>query len=199
MKIRLIAAAVIAGAATLLSSGTAHAGYPEPAITITVDDAILVGGNTFSFTADSGEVECDWTVTYDEGRAPGEDPERTGSGTSISGTYDTKVVQSKFKSPLVAECSYDDGTGPASVSAEVGTTEPAFFSTADGASTLQTAIQQASASATITLLPEGGGDGDGGALPDTGGSNLSLILLGGGLLLVGGGVTYMARRRQSSH
>jgi LPXTG-motif cell wall-anchored protein len=58
-------------------------------------------------------------------------------------------------------------------------------------------LATASASATVTLLPVGSDDG--GALPDTGGSNLSLILLGGGLVLVGGGVTYMARRRQSSH
>ena len=176
MKFRLIAAAVIAGAATLLSSGAANAGYPVPPITITIDDNILVGGNTFHYTADAGDVECDWTITYDEGRAPGVDAVQTGSGTSISGSYKTKVVSKKFKSPITAECQYETGEGEVSASA----------------------VATASASATITLLPKGSGD-DGGALPDTGGSNLSLILLGGGLVLVGGGVTYMARRRQSSH
>jgi LPXTG-motif cell wall-anchored protein len=177
MKFRLIAAAVIAGAATLLSSGAANAGYPVPPITITIDDNILVGGNTFHYTADAGDVECDWTITYDEGRAPGVDAVQTGSGTSISGSYKTKVVSKKFKSPITAECQYETGEGDEITASAVAT---------------------ASASATITLLPKGSGD-DGGALPDTGGSNLSLILLGGGLVLVGGGVTYMARRRQSSH
>ena len=196
MKIRLIAAAVIAGTATLFSAGTAHAGYADPPITITVDDAILVGGNTFSYVADAGSVECDWTITYSDGRAPGEPAVQTGSGTSLSGTYDTKVVSKTFKSPITAVCEYDDGQ---TASATTGSTAPAFYSTGSGASTLQTAIQEASASAIVTLLPEGGNGGDGGALPDTGGSNLSLILLGGGLVLVGGGVTYMARRRQSSH
>lgn len=195
MKIRLIAAAVIAGAATLLSAGSASAGYPEPSITITIDDNILVGGNVFSYTADSGSVECDWTITYNEGRAPGEPAVQTGSGTSHSGSYDTKVVSKIFKSKITAVCEYDDGQ---TASAEVATTAPAFYSTGSGASTLQAAIQEASASATVTLLPLGS-DGDEGELPDTGGSNLSLILLGGGLVLVGGGVTYMARRRQSSH
>ncbi len=195
MKIRLIAAAVIAGAATLLSAGSANAGYADPPITITVDDNILVGGNVFTYTADAGSVECDWTITYNEGRAPGEPAVQTGSGTSKSGSYDTKVVSKVFKSKIKAVCEYDDGQ---TASAEVATTAPAFYSTGSGASTLQTAIQEASASATVTLLPRGS-DGDGGSLPDTGGSNLSLILLGGGLVLVGGGVTYMARRRQASH
>lgn len=195
MKIRLIAAAVIAGAATLLSAGSANAGYADPPITLTIDDNILVGGNTFSYVADAGSVECDWTITYNEGRAPGEPAVQTGSGTSKSGSYDTKVVSKVFKSKIKAVCEYDDGQ---TASAEVATTAPAFYSTGSGASTLQTAIQEASASATVTLLPRGSGD-DGDSLPDTGGSNLSLILLGGGLVLVGGGVTYMARRRQSSH
>ncbi|MDR7085940.1 LPXTG-motif cell wall-anchored protein [Aeromicrobium panaciterrae] len=194
MKIRLIAAAVIAGAATLLSAGSANAGYSDPPITLTLDDNILVGGNTFSYTADSGSVECDWTITYNDGRAPGEPAVQQGSGTSFSGSYKTKVVTKKFKSPITATCEYDDGQ---TASTDDATTAPAFYSTGSGASTLQAAIQEASASATVTLLPLGGDDS--GSLPDTGGSNLSLILLGGGLVLVGGGVTYMARRRQSSH
>lgn len=194
MKIRLIAAAVIAGVATLLSAGTANAGYPDPPITLTIDDNILVGGNTFSYTADSGSVECDWTITYNDGRAPGEPAVQAGSGTSISGSYKTKVVSKTFKSPITATCEYDDGQ---SASTDDATTAPAFYSTGSGASTLQAAIQEASASATVTLLPKDSGD-DGDSLPDTGGSNLSWLLIGGALVVVGGGITYTARRRHTA-
>ena len=101
-----------------------------------------------------------------------------------------------FRSPITAKCVYDDGQVAFSSD---GSTGPAFFSTSNGAKTVQAIDQTASASATITLRPKGSGGDDNGALPDTGGSNLSLFLIAGGLVLVGGGVTYMARRRQSSH
>lgn len=200
IKLRLVAAAAIAAAATLLSSGAAQA-YPDgPDITITIDDSILVGGNTFRFTADAGDVNCDWTITYSEGRAPGEDATRTGSGTSISGSFKTMVVTKTFKSTLTAVCRYDDGqtTGAAGKVETSNEVTPAFFSTADSAPTLQTAMQTANASAVVTLLPKGSGEDDG-ALPDTGGSNLGILFLGGALILVGGGVTYAARRRHSAH
>lgn len=194
MKFRLIVAAAIAGALTLLSSGAAHAGYPDPTITITIGDADMIGGTKFTYTADAGPVDCNWTITYSEA-VNGPDVQ-TGSGTSLQGTYDTKVVSSVFRSPIKAVCEYDDGQVASSGDA---TTAPAFFSTGSGSATVQAVIQEASASATITLRPLGSEAGDGDALPDTGGSNLSLILLGVGLLLLGGGVTYLARRRSSSH
>lgn len=179
MKFRLIAAAAIAGALTVLSSGTAHANYPDPPLVITIDDADIIGGTTFKYKVTSGSVDCDFTVTYADGRAAGVPATQTGSGTSISGSYKTKVVKSVFRSPLKVECVYDDGLG-AAVSAS--------------------ALKTANASATVTLRPVGSdGSDDGSALPDTGGSNLGLFLLAGGLVLVGGGVTYLARRRQSSH
>lgn len=195
-KFRLIAAAAIAGALTVLSSGAALASnYPEPPIVITIDDDDIIGGTSFSYEVTSGTVECNtWKVTYDDGRAAGEPAVQTGSGTSISGTYKTKVVSKVFRSPIKVVCTYEDGNVS---STDEGSTASAFFSTADGSSTVQAATATASASATITLRPKGSGDGS--ALPDTGGSNLSLFLLAGGLVLVGGGVTYMARRRQSSH
>ncbi len=174
-KFRLIAAAAIAGVFTMLSSGTAHAGYPDPAITITVDDADIIGGTTFSYKATSGSVDCDWTITYADGHAPGVPPTQTGSGTSISGSYKTKVVTSVFRSPITAKCVYDDGQV---ASTSDGSTGPAFFSTSSGAKTVQAIDQTASASATITLRPKGSDGDDNGALPDTGGSNLSLFLHG---------------------
>ncbi len=200
MKFRLIAAAVIAGAVTLLSSGTAYANYPEPAITLTIDDADIIGGTTFSFTAKSGTTPCSWTVTYADGRAAGVPAVQTGSGTTFTGSYKTKKVTSVFKSPITAVCRYDDGQ-PASTD-DAGTTAPAFYS-ATGSSAVQAGLaaapQQAAASAIVTLRPLGSGSDDGDALPDTGGFSFSLILLAAGLLALGGGVTYLARRRFSSH
>ncbi|WP_082582317.1 LPXTG cell wall anchor domain-containing protein [Aeromicrobium sp. Root236] len=196
IKLRLVAAAAIAAAATLLSSGAAQA-YPDiPNVTITVSDATLIGGKTFDYKA-SADVECDWTVTYAE--AVNGSATQTGTGTSLTGTYDTKVVSKIFKSPIKALCKYDDNV-PA-VSAKVVTSNqvsPAFYSTS-AAKTLPAAIQNASASATITLLPLGGVDnGDDGALPNTGGSNAWILVLGAALVAAGGSITYVARRRHSA-
>lgn len=197
-KIRLIAAVAIAGAFTLLSSGPAQA-YPDtPVITITVPDSTLVGGETFTYTVDAGTVDCDWTITYDEGRADGESATQTGNGTSFSGSYKTKVVTKKFTSPIKAVCKYDDTKV---VSANVVTSNqvtPAFYS-ASSNNVVQAADAFANASAVITLLPRGGsGDDDGddnGILPDTGGSSLYIVVIGAALVLAGGGAAYAARRR----
>ncbi|MET1061697.1 MAG: LPXTG cell wall anchor domain-containing protein, partial [Aeromicrobium sp.] len=160
------AAALVAGAATLLSSGAAQA-YPDsPNVVITIPDSVIYGGDTFDYAA-SADVECDWTVTYEQSVGA---KTQTGSGDAISGTFDTKVVSKTYKSPVTALCKYDDDA------------------------------QEASASAVVTLLPRGAAvpAADNGALPDTGGSNLWILVVGGGLLLVGGGLTYVARRRISA-
>lgn len=177
--IRLVAAASIAAAITLLSSGAAQA-YPDaPNVTISIPDDTLVGGNVFTFTA-KADVDCDWTITY--AKAEGQSPTQTGSGKSLSGSYDTPVVSSTERSPLVASCKYDDGV-PATTAVS-----PAR-------------LQTASASAVVTLLPRGSGDDDKGddnsVLPDTGGSNLWIFVLGGALVVVGGGTLYASRRRNA--
>jgi LPXTG-motif cell wall-anchored protein len=196
ITLRLAAAALVAGAATLLSSSAAQA-YPDsPNVVITIPDSVIYGGDTFDYTA-SADVECDWTVTYEQSVGA---KTQTGSGDAISGTFHTKVVSKTYKSPVTALCKYDDDV-PA-VSAEIVTSNqvsPAFFSTGSG-DVLQAAAQEASASAVVTLLPRGAAvpAADNGALPDTGGSNLWILVAGGGLLLVGGGLTYVARRRISA-
>ena len=177
-KIRLVAAASIATAVTLLSAGAAQA-YPDaPNVTITIHDNILYGGDKFSYTANA-DVDCDWTISYP--RAAGQSPTQTGSGTSTSGSYDTPPVKEVERSNITATCEYDDGA-PASAGVQAS------------------ALQTASASAVVTLLPRGGaGDADeDAALPDTGGSNLWLFAVGGALVLVGGGTLYAARRRHSA-
>lgn len=196
-KLRLAAAAAIAGAATLLSAGAAQA-YPDgPNVTLTVGDSILVGGNSFSYTADSDGVDCAWTVTYAAGRASGESATQTGNGTSLEGTYKTKVVTDTFKSPIKAVCRYDDTKVVTAKVVTSNTVSPAFFATG-ASSAIQAAFQNANASATITLLPEGSnGANDDSALPDTGGSHLWILVLGGALVVAGGGITYATRRRHS--
>jgi len=168
--LRLAAAAIIAGALTLLSTGAAQA-YPDCEVTIEVSDSTVVGGKSFTFTADAGASEGTFEVSYPE--ADGSTT-RTGEGSSISGSFKTEVVSKKTSTEITV----------------------AF--TADS--------QSCEDSATVTVVPSGAGDGDGdagagdgdSALPDTGGSNLYLLIIGGALLLAGGGLTYAARRRQST-
>lgn len=206
-NLRLAAAASIAATVSVSSAGAAHA-YPDsPNITINLPSSTLYGGDGFTFTAVS-DVDCDWTITYNDGRASGVAAVQTGTGKSITGSYRTRVVSAKFTSPLVATCAYDDGS-PRPVSS--------------GGSVAKSST--ASASATVTLLPRdssGGGDSDsdagtgngeeGGntntsnttpqdnsALPDTGGSNLWIVVAGGALVLVGGGAVIASRRRKMSH
>ncbi|MGA8986786.1 LPXTG cell wall anchor domain-containing protein [Aeromicrobium sp.] len=197
-KLRLVAAAAIAAAATFMTAGAAQA-YPDPSITITVSDATLVGGKVFDFKA-SASVDCLWTANYD-GTAPGTSPTQTGTGKSISGSYKTKVVPKKLDTTLTVECKYDDAVAPAVARVTSSTAVTSAFYSTSPSTSLQAALQTASASATVTLLPTGGADegNDDGALPDTGGSNLSWLVIGGVLVVVGGGVAYAARRRHVSH
>lgn len=198
MTLRLGAAALIAAAAAMLSTAPAQA-YPDaPNVSITIPDSVLYGGTTFDYRA-TADVECDWTVTYAE--AVNGPATQTGSGTTISGTYDTKVVKDTFKSPVSATCTYDDGVPP--VSAKIVTSNevtPAFWTGEDG-DVVTAATQRATASATVTLLPRSTSSDtakDNGVLPDTGGSSLWILVVGVGLLLVGAGLTVATRRRRSA-
>ena len=188
-KLRLVAEAAIACAVTLLSSGAQA--YPDCGITLSLNHSKLVGGGTFSFTADAGDVFCDpWTVTY-----RGET--KTDSGNSISGSYSTPVVTKKRTDVIRAECTHEvlDSAPAAASSSDV---TPAFYSGTSSA-VLPSRIVTCPVEATVTLLPKGGVDNGDGDLPNTGGSNLWLLVLGGALVVGGGGVTYAARRRHSSH
>src|SRR5689334_14151245 len=110
-KLRLVAAAAIACAVTLLSSGAQA--YPDCGIALTLNDSTLVGGKTFNFKADAGNVDCDWTVTY-RGKT------KTGNGKSISGSYSTPVVSKKTTTKIVAECTHELSDAKASASSSAG-------------------------------------------------------------------------------
>lgn len=191
-NLRLIVAGLIVAATGLFfTAGSAHA-YPDCGIELSLSKSTLVGGGSFTFKADAGSIDGEWVVTY-----RGES--KSGSGPVFTGSFDTPKVSKKTTTTITAKYTYDDGdlTPKASGVAE-SVVSPAFYSSGS-ASTLQAAERTCPVSATVTLLPTGSGSGDGDSLPDTGGSNLLWLIIGGGLVLFGGGVTYLARRRQSSH
>jgi len=170
--LRLLAAAVLAAFMTVPFSAPAQA-YPDP--TITIDLSIpgdeLIGGLDFDFTVSSGDVECSaWTVSY-----RGED--KTGSGTSFSGTFSTPPVDTRTPTTITAVCEYDGSGAFGGTGAEVQ------------------AADIASASATVYLLPQSDGGSDNGSLPGTGGSSQWILWAGLGLVVVGGGALVLVRRR----
>ncbi len=193
-KFRLAAAAAIACAVTLLSSGAQA--YPDCGIDLDLDinNSTLVGGKSFSYTADSGDEICDWAVTY-----RGDSQEESGT-TSISGSFSTPVVTKKTVNKITASCTHvisDEAAAPADSGSNVVT--PAIYSAQPSAVAQAPVTATCSVSANVTLLPKGGADNnDDGALPDTGGSNLWILVLGGALVVAGGGITYAARRRHSA-
>ncbi len=122
--------------------------------------------------------------------------------TSISGSFSTPVVTKKKVNEITAICAHDVADGVSAPAASASSdASPAFYS-AGSSAVVQAApdIRECRVTAKVTLLPKGGvDDNDDGALPNTGGSNLWLLVLGGALVVGGGGVTYAARRRHSSH
>jgi len=174
---KLAGASAAAVLTALIPLGAAQA-YVEPTIEVSVSDTTVVEGSTFTAKA-SSNISCDgWTLAFD-GTA------EKGSGKVFSADFTAPDVSKTTKLPLVGTCGYDDtklSSAPATA--------------ANAATVVPAASQALSRTITITVLPKGG-DGDG-ALPDTGGSNLPLLLIGGMLVVAGGGVTYAARRRGAS-
>lgn len=195
-NLRLVAAAALAGLVTLLSSGAAQAFvYPDCGIDmkLTIHKTPLTGGKSFHYVASAPGTDCDWTVTY-------RDKKVTGSGESISGTFKTQQVDKKFTSKITAACTHlvKGVSGPISKSNKVVSAvylTSSSYSTATAAGPAQP--RTCPISADITLLPKGAGTGNGGLLPNTGGSNLWILVLGGALLVGGGGVVYASRRRST--
>lgn len=164
---RTALAGVLAALFTVLGATAAQA-YPDPTVKITVGDARFVGGLPLDYTADSGGVECAWTVTFN-GKS------QVGSGTSFSGTFSTPKVDKVTKKTITARCAYDaSGASAAAVASDSATVTLLPEGTDDDGDTTT----------------------DNGALPDTGGSNLWILIVGGVLVVIGGGAV-VASRRQS--
>jgi len=169
-----VAAALALSAVFGLSFVAPAQAYPDPTITIHLPDDEIYGGDTFSFSVTSGSTECDWVVDY-EGK------QKTGSGTSISGSFGTVKVSKRTPTPLSAVCTY------------VTTASGNGAATAD----VQSAAT-ASATATVYLLPRGGngnGGSDSSGLPGTGGYSLWYVVGGIALVIAGGGALALSRRR----
>jgi LPXTG-motif cell wall-anchored protein len=194
VKFRLVAAALIAGVVTLLSTGVAQAAlYPDCGITLTLNNSTVVGGEKFSFTASAPSgVDCAWTVTY-AGKT------KTGNGSSISGSFSTEEVSKKTTTTITAKCTHEltnsSALSDSTTSADV---TPAFYSTGSTATLQTAATRTCPVSAHVTLLPQGTSPEDDGVLPNTGGSNFWLLVLGGVLVIGGAGITYASRRRHTS-
>jgi len=204
LTLKLAAATAVAALVALVPGGSASAAYEDPASDVEVSPTTLVGGGSFSGTATSNGVDCSWTISF-----PGQS-DVTGSGTRISFTFDTSSVDEETEEDLTVVCEYDDENIPQAAQAGVVNVQPASYS---ATATLPTVIQELTRVVTITLLPEGDGDdddgdgdgdGDGdedgddddnGGLPDTGGTDQTIVLTGLALLAVGTGVVIMARRR----
>lgn len=200
-KVRLAAVAAVMGAVASFWAGPVQAAPYVDVVVVLTADSPVVGGKPVNFTATTtaGTIDCDWTVTF-TGAASSDSGTRSASGTSISGTFDSKVVTTSTPTSMKAVCVYDDETAvPSAASATTDDTVTPAIYTGDAGATLQAVAQASADTATVILLPVGGGDGDGddGSLPDTGGFNVMWLLVGAGLLLVGGGVTYAARRRHT--
>lgn len=193
VKFRLVAAAMIAGVVTLLSSGVAQAAlYPDCGITLTLSSSTVVGGEKFSFVASAPSgVDCAWTVTY-AGKT------KTGNGSSISGSFSTTEVSKKTTTTIKAGCTHDITASAQAESTASAEVTPAFYSS-NSSATLQAAeLRTCPVSAHVTLLPQGTSPEDDGALPNTGGSNLWLLVVGGVLVIGGVAITYASRRRHTS-
>lgn len=186
-KFRLVAAAMIAGVVTLLSSGAQA--YVDCGITLTLSSSTVVGGESFTFKADAGQVDCAWVVTY-AGKT------KTGNGTSITGSFPTDEVSKKTTTTIKATCEHEIGSALSKSSTSTDVT-PAFYSSSPSAA-VQARTDICPVSAHVTLLPKGTSPEDDGALPDTGGANFWLLVIGGVLVIGGAGITYASRRRHTS-
>lgn len=180
-KVTMALAALAAASATLFTASAATAvDYSAPVVVIGSGPAngVVGPGEDFTLEGDFGGTECNpWGASF-EGQTTG------GSGTTFSATFTAPTEPGTYFVNMT--CTYETA---AEASSSVAST---FFFQAEAEL----------APIPITVAGEGAGDGTGaaadesGLLPDTGGSNLLLLVAGGALVLAGAGVM-VARRRQS--
>lgn len=211
------AVAAAAGLLIALPATAASAAYEDDVVTPEdVPTTVEPGGTltgTVSFATEC--IEWDAALTQDSnGTLLGADA--ASGGTEFTFSIPVPDVPDGTEATLRVECTYDDGLGEESEEQSLsGTTSPEAVTQASFV--LPTALQTATAFQTsITITADagsgdgdddadGGGSGSGsgtgddaGALPDTGGSNASLLAIGGALVVAGAGVTIAARRRMGA-
>jgi LPXTG-motif cell wall-anchored protein len=191
LKSRLLAVAFVAALLSVFGATAANAAsYGPPAFTVTVNPGAIGTGDTFTVTFTS-EVNCTWSLDEFEGQsAP------AGSGKTYVVTLKAPTAAGDYT--VTAECTWDpDATttaGPVSRSHKV---IPAVYVANASSDTLLADPQTDPVSAVVTVGSTSSGSGSG-ALPNTGGSNESLLIAGAGLVLVGAAVTVAARRRKTA-
>ncbi len=187
-KTRLAIVALLAGLVTLVAA-PAQA-YPDPEFSFSGGsglDGVVAPGASFTLSGDFGGVDCTWTASFVGQSA-------SGKGTTFSFTFKAPTKPGKYTGQLT--CAYDDGTTP-QASAATGSDDVTNVSFS--AAGLGEVPQSDATPFTITVAGAGAGDDAGnsdsnGVLPNTGGSNLWLLVAGGALLIAGSGVL-VARRR----
>jgi LPXTG-motif cell wall-anchored protein len=193
--------ALVAFAAALLgifAAPAANATYAPPVFSAEVPTGIQPGDEiTVVFHSN---VSCQqWTFqTFQGQNAP------AGSGTDYPVTL---TAPGDGTYTLTAFCTWDPAAS-APISAPISdpsAVTPAVFTSSSSSDTLLAAPQTDPVTAQIVVGDSTAGDNaaddegdENGALPDTGGSNLSLLAIGAGLVVVGAGVTVAARRRKNS-
>jgi LPXTG-motif cell wall-anchored protein len=194
--------ALVAFAAALLgifAAPAANAAYAPPPFSADVPSGVGPG-EEFTITFDSGSVNCSWSLTPFHGQtAPG------GSGTTYTVTLTAPDSDGTYS--ITANCTWDpDNVNPTVAPASSSNTvTPAVYSkTAAVSSDTLLAVPQTDSYRVQIVVGNGGDDGDddsdgeSGSLPNTGGSNFTLLAAGAGLVVAGAGVTFAARRRKTA-
>jgi LPXTG-motif cell wall-anchored protein len=192
-KSRVALAALFAASLSIFAAPAANAAYAPPAFSVDVPTGTQAG-DEFTVTFHSN-VSCQWTFKTFQGQtAP------AGSGKDYSVTL-TAPEDGTYT--LTAYCTWDPATvDPASAPiSDPSAVTPAVFTSQASSDTLLAAPQTDTVSAQITIGDAVTGDDSDdkdGALPNTGGSNLTLLAIGAGLAVAGTGITIAARRRKTA-
>jgi LPXTG-motif cell wall-anchored protein len=178
-KVLSLGVAALLGLLAVIGLAPAAQAYPEVVIDLSAHPTVLYGGETFTATATSN-VDCDWTLEWN-----GDSRDKNASQQFVT-TYTAPDVTKITKIPLHGTCVYTlpDGATPV-------TGRQVARSAAGPLVTWKRTIM-------ITVLPRGSAvspPGGGGHLPNTGGPQLWILLLGIGLAGAGAVVTVRSRRR----
>jgi LPXTG-motif cell wall-anchored protein len=171
-KVLSLGVAALLGLLAIIGLAPAAQAYPEVVIDLTAQPTVLYGGETFTATA-TANVTCDWTLEWN-----GDSRDKAASN-DFTTVYTAPAVTEITKIPLHGTCVYElpDGATPVTGRAVAG---PLV--------TWKRTIM-------ITVLPRGSAvSPPGGGLPNTGGPDLWILLVGLGL--VGAGTVVMLRARR---
>jgi LPXTG-motif cell wall-anchored protein len=196
-KSRVALVALITGLLSILAAPAANAAYAPPPFTADAPSTVKPGAE-FSITFDAGNVSCaPWTLSDFEGQSV-----PPGSGSTYIVTLTAPTEPGTYT--VTAHCTWDpDAVNPASgpVADSAAVTPAVYTTSAVSSDTLLAAPQTDTYSVQIVVASAADVNdetADTGAIPDTGGSNITLLAIGAGLLVAGAGVTVAARRRKSA-